>query len=90
MKDVPGSPGTPGGLALRASQCVCSLASLVVMATALGSSSYPAFFFLRVSMFLELLWSFILLCVDVHSLKNKKDLHRHGLVLIFMTVDWTS
>ncbi|KAL6594312.1 hypothetical protein ACP70R_048505 [Stipagrostis hirtigluma subsp. patula] len=88
MKDVPGSPGTPGGLALRASQCLCSLASLAAMATAFGFSNYSAFFFLVLSMFLELLWSFTLLCVDIHSLKHKTDLHNHGLILIFIMGDW--
>ncbi|KAL6603998.1 hypothetical protein ACP70R_044359 [Stipagrostis hirtigluma subsp. patula] len=88
MKDVPGSPGTWGGLALRVSQVVCALASLVAMATSFGSFYTTAFCYLMSSMFVELLWGLILLCVDVYSLKTKWDLHRTGFVLCYVLGDW--
>jgi hypothetical protein len=43
MKDVVGSPGTRGGLALRLSQFVCAAGSVAAMSSAYGSSNYTAF-----------------------------------------------
>ncbi|RLM85188.1 CASP-like protein 5B3 [Panicum miliaceum] len=43
MKDIMGSPGTLGGLALRVSQFVCAAGSLAAMLSAYGFSNYSAF-----------------------------------------------
>ncbi|TVU10969.1 hypothetical protein EJB05_44526, partial [Eragrostis curvula] len=88
MKDVVGSPGTWSGLALRVSQCVAAGASMAAMATAYGFSNYTAFCYLIASMGLQLLWSFGLACLDIYSLKTKRDLHNPVLVSLFVVGDW--
>ncbi|KAL6594314.1 hypothetical protein ACP70R_045397 [Stipagrostis hirtigluma subsp. patula] len=90
MKDVVGSPGTWSGLALRVSQCVSAGASVAAMATAYGFSNYTAFCYLIASMGLQLLWSFGLACLDIYSLKTKRDLHNPVLVSLFVVGDWVT
>lgn len=51
MKDVVGSPGTWSSLILRFGQCAFAGASIGVMASALGFSSYTAFWYLSRSPF---------------------------------------
>lgn len=43
MKELLGSPGTASGLILRIGQCLFAAASIGVMVSALGFSSYTAF-----------------------------------------------
>ncbi|KAL6600596.1 hypothetical protein ACP70R_045396 [Stipagrostis hirtigluma subsp. patula] len=88
MKDVAGSPGTWGGLALRVSQCVCTAASLVAITTAQGNDSFSAFIFLGISMELQLLWSFCLACLDIHSLRTNMDLRDPALIGALVVKDW--
>ncbi|XP_066394022.1 CASP-like protein 5B3 isoform X2 [Miscanthus floridulus] len=85
MKDVVGSPGTWSGMALRLSQCVSAGASMGAMATAYGFSNYTAFCYLIASMALQLLWSFGLACLDIYSLKTKRDLHNPVLVTAILS-----
>ncbi|TVU10958.1 hypothetical protein EJB05_44515 [Eragrostis curvula] len=88
MKDIVGSPGTWSGLALRVSQVVCAMGSLVAMAIAFGFSNYSAYFYLTFAMCLEILWSFALMCVDIHALKHNWDLHKIGLAWMYVLGDW--
>ncbi|KAF8724360.1 hypothetical protein HU200_021392 [Digitaria exilis] len=88
MKDIVGSPGTWGGLALRVSQIVCAAGSLVVMSSAYGFSNYSAFCYLILQMLLQLMWSFMLACIDIHSLRTNWDLHRIGNVYKYVIGDW--
>ncbi|CAL4948335.1 unnamed protein product [Urochloa decumbens] len=92
MKDIAGSPGTWSGLALRASQFVCAAGSLVAMGSALGFTNYSAFCFMALSMCLQLIWSFILACIDIHSLKTNWDLHntRHVVAIASMAATSSS
>ncbi|OAY78162.1 CASP-like protein 5B3 [Ananas comosus] len=90
MKDVVGSPGTWSSLILRFGQCAFAGASIGVMASALGFSSYTAFCYLIASMGLQALWSFGLACLDVYSLKTKRDLHNPVLVSLFVVGDWVT
>nr|TKW32300.1 hypothetical protein SEVIR_2G159400v2 [Setaria viridis] len=90
MKDVLGSPGTWSGMALRLSQCVSAGGSMAAMATAYGFSNYTAFCYLIASMGLQLLWSFGLACLDIYSLKTKRDLHNPVLVSLFVVGDWVT
>jgi hypothetical protein len=46
--------------------------------------------YLIASMGLQLLWSFGLACLDVYSLKTKRDLHNPVLVSLFVVGDWVS
>jgi hypothetical protein len=39
---------------------------------------------------LQLLWSFGLACLDIYSLKTKRDLHNPVLVSLFVVGDWVS
>ncbi|RCV11011.1 hypothetical protein SEVIR_2G159500v4 [Setaria viridis] len=88
MKDILGSPGTWSGLALRVSQFVCAAASLAAMASAFGFTNYSAFCFMALSMSLQLIWSFILACIDIHSLKTNWDLHNTRHVWKYLIGDW--
>ncbi|KAG2633821.1 hypothetical protein PVAP13_2NG293700 [Panicum virgatum] len=78
MKHIMGSPGTPSGLALRVSQFVCAAGSLAAMLSAFGFSNYSTFCYLVLQMILQLIWSFILVCIDIYSLKINWDLHSTG------------
>ncbi|KAE9447772.1 hypothetical protein C3L33_20336, partial [Rhododendron williamsianum] len=53
MKELLGSPGTVSGLTLRIGQCLFASASIGVMVSALGFSSYTAFCYLIASMGLQ-------------------------------------
>ncbi|RRT53813.1 hypothetical protein BHE74_00015769 [Ensete ventricosum] len=90
MKVAVGSPGTWSGLLLRVGQCAFAGASIGVMLSAFGFSSYTAFCYLIASMALQILWSFGLLCLDLHALKFKRDLHNPLLVSLFVVGDWVS
>jgi hypothetical protein len=48
------------------------------------------FSYLIASMGLQLLWSFGLACLDIYSLKTKRDLHNPVLVSLFVVGDWVS
>ncbi|KAF7143971.1 hypothetical protein RHSIM_Rhsim05G0198300 [Rhododendron simsii] len=88
MKELLGSPGTVSGLTLRIGQCLFAGASIGVMVSALGFSSYTAFCYLIASMGLQVLWSFGLACLDVYALRIKRDLHNPVLVSLFVVGDW--
>ncbi|CAN6162543.1 unnamed protein product [Urochloa humidicola] len=88
MKDIVGSPGTRSGLALRVSQFLCAAGSLVAMGSAFGFVNYSAFCFMAFSMCLQLIWSFILACIDIHSLKINWDLHNTRHVWKYIIGDW--
>ncbi|CAL9205491.1 CASP-like protein 5B3 [Musa acuminata AAA Group] len=90
MKVAVGSPGTWSGLLLRVGQCAFAGASIGVMLSAFGFSSYTAFCYLVASMALQILWSFGLLCLDLHALKFKRDLHNPLLVSLFVVGDWVT
>ncbi|TVU10959.1 hypothetical protein EJB05_44516 [Eragrostis curvula] len=87
MKELVGIPGTWSSLALRVSQCVCAAATLVTMAIARGDA-YTAYSFLIAAMQLQLFWSFIFACIDIHSLRTNLDLrHDHVAVFRFLCID---
>ncbi|CAI0427279.1 unnamed protein product [Linum tenue] len=88
MKELLGSPGTVSGLLLRLGQCAFAAASIGVMVSANGFSSYTAFCYLIASMGLQLLWSFGLACLDIYALRRKKDLQNPVLVSLFVVGDW--
>ncbi|RCV11008.1 hypothetical protein SETIT_2G153700v2 [Setaria italica] len=90
MKEVVGRPGTRAGLVLRVSQCLCAVFSIAAMVTANGSGYYTAYVYLIASMGLQLLWSFGLACLDIYSLKTKRDLHNPVLVSLFVVGDWVT
>lgn len=90
MKELLGSPGTVSGLVLRTGQCAFAAASIGVMASAIGFSSYTAFCYLIASMGLQLLWSFGLACLDIYALRRKRDLQNPILVSLFVVGDWVT
>ncbi|KAJ0027206.1 hypothetical protein Pint_35346 [Pistacia integerrima] len=90
MKELIGSPGTLSGLVLRLGQCGFAAASIGVMASAAGFSSYTAFCYLIASMGLQMLWSFGLACLDIYALRRNRDLQNPVLVSLFVVGDWNS
>lgn len=67
MKEVQGSPATPGGLALRLSQSSLAAAALCLMVTTADFASVTAFWYLLTCMFssffLQMPFSFLFLIV---------------------------
>ncbi|CAK7342794.1 unnamed protein product [Dovyalis caffra] len=90
MKEIIGGPGTVSGLLLRIGQCCFAAASLSIMASAIGFSSYTSFCYLIASMGLQFLWSFGLACLDIYALRGKKDLQNPVLVSLFVVGDWVT
>ncbi|KAL6509509.1 hypothetical protein OROGR_022819 [Orobanche gracilis] len=90
MKELFGSPGRKSGLILRLGQCVFAAASIAVMASASGFSTTTAFCYLIASMGLQVLWSFGLVCLDIHALRFNKDLHTNIIVSLFVVGDWVT
>ncbi|KAJ0087672.1 CASP-like protein 5B2 [Pistacia vera] len=90
MKELIGSPGTLSGLVLRLGQCGFAAASIGVMASAAGFSSYTAFCYLIASMGLQMLWSFGLACLDIYALRRNRDLQNPVLVSLFVVGDWVT
>uniref|UniRef100_A0ACD5Y3C1 Uncharacterized protein n=1 Tax=Avena sativa TaxID=4498 RepID=A0ACD5Y3C1_AVESA len=88
MKLIVGSPGTWSGMALRVSQFVFAIASLCTMATAFGNSNYSAFVYMISALLVQLMWSLALACVDIFSIRNKKDLHNRATVTLIVLGDW--
>lgn len=39
---------------------------------------------------LQVLWSFGLLCLDIHALRFNKDLHTNIIVSLFVVGDWVT
>ncbi|KAL8552027.1 hypothetical protein ACS0TY_000909 [Phlomoides rotata] len=90
MKEMFGSPGKKSGLILRIGQCVLAAASIGFMASASGFSTTTAFCYLIASMGLQVLWSFGLVCLDIHALRFNKDLHTNVIVSLFVVGDWVT
>ncbi|KAL3585689.1 hypothetical protein D5086_012556 [Populus alba] len=90
MKEIIGGPGTVSGLLLRIGQFVFAAASISVMTSAIGFSTYTSFCYLIASMGLQLLWSFGLACLDIYALRRKKDLQNPVLVSLFVVVGMTN
>ncbi|XP_061371890.1 CASP-like protein 5B2 [Gastrolobium bilobum] len=90
MKVLLGGPGTISGFLLRLGQCAFGAASIGVMVTAFGFSSYTAFCYLTASMGLQVFWSFGLACLDIYALRRKRDLQNPILVSLFVVGDWVT
>ncbi|XP_018474711.1 CASP-like protein 5B1 [Raphanus sativus] len=89
-KKMIGSPGTMSGLILRLGQCATAAASIGVMVSAPGFSSYTAFCFLVASMGLQMIWSFGLACLDVYAIRRRSDLQSPVLLSLFAVGDWVT
>ncbi|XP_027906399.1 CASP-like protein 5B2 [Vigna unguiculata] len=90
MKRLWGGPGTISGFLLRFGQCAFGAASIALMVTGFGFSSYTAFCYLIASMGLQFLWSFGLACLDIYALRRKRDLQNPILVSLFVVGDWVT
>ncbi|RZC19452.1 CASP-like protein 5B2 isoform X1 [Glycine soja] len=101
MKRLLGGPGTISGFLLRFGQCAFGAASIAIMVTSFGFSSYTAFClknvishlgscYLIASMGLQVLWSFGLACLDIYALRRKRDLQNPILVSLFVVGDWVT
>ncbi|CAN6173749.1 unnamed protein product [Urochloa humidicola] len=87
MRDVAGSAGSWSGLALRASQCVCAAASFAAMVSVVDHGFFTAFRALCISMELQFIWSFFLLCADIHWLRTKRDPDEYSVHMVAF-FDW--
>ncbi|KAK2432906.1 hypothetical protein P8452_30308 [Trifolium repens] len=90
MKRLMGGPGTVSGFLLRLGQCAFGAASITIMVTAPGFSSYTAFCYLTASMGLQVLWSLGLASLDIYALRKKRDLQNPILVSLFVVGDWVT
>ncbi|KAF5180865.1 Casp-like protein 5b2 [Thalictrum thalictroides] len=90
MKSIVGSPGTASGLILRVGQCLCAASSIYTMASAHKFSDYTAFCYLIAAMGLQVLWSLGLMCLDIYSLRTKRDLQNPVIVSLFVVGDWVT
>ncbi|AES87109.1 hypothetical protein MtrunA17_Chr4g0009521 [Medicago truncatula] len=90
MQRLLGGPGTVSGFLLRLGQCAFGAASISVMVTSFGFSTYTAFCYLTASMGLQVLWSFGLACLDIYALRRKRDLQNPILVSLFVVGDWVT
>ncbi|XP_057459133.1 CASP-like protein 5B2 [Lotus japonicus] len=90
MKHLLGGPGTVSGCLLRIGQCAFGAASIGLMVTAFGFSTYTAFCYLIASMGLQVLWSLGLACLDIYALRKKRDLQNPILVSLFVVGDWVT
>uniref|UniRef100_A0A0D9Z3N9 CASP-like protein n=1 Tax=Oryza glumipatula TaxID=40148 RepID=A0A0D9Z3N9_9ORYZ len=83
MKDLPGMPGTAGGLGLRLAQFAFAAVALAVMAST--TLSPPPF--LVAAAILQCLWSFSLAIVDIYALLVKRCLRNRRAVCLFAIGD---
>jgi len=84
MKDLPGTPGTVGGLALRMGQFLFAAASVVIMVAGDEFVNSTAFCYLAAAMALQFLWSFVLATLDVYALLIKRGLRNSILLSLFV------
>uniref|UniRef100_A0ACD5TUZ3 Uncharacterized protein n=1 Tax=Avena sativa TaxID=4498 RepID=A0ACD5TUZ3_AVESA len=87
MKDLPGMPGTAGGLGLRLAQFAFAAVALAVMASTNDFPSVTAFCYLVAATILQCLWSFSLAIVDIYALLVKRCLRNRRAVCLFAIGD---
>nr|P0DI71.1 RecName: Full=CASP-like protein 5B1; Short=GbCASPL5B1 [Ginkgo biloba] len=90
MKELPGMPGTIGGLALRVGQFLFAAAAIVIMVTGDEFTNYTAFCYLVAAMSLQFLWSFMLAILDTYALLIKRGLRNSVLLSLFVVGDWVT
>ncbi|CAN6290287.1 unnamed protein product [Urochloa humidicola] len=87
MKDLPGMPGTPSGLALRVTQLLFAAISLAVMSSTSDFASVSAFCYLIAAAILQCLWSLSVAIVDIYALLVQRCLRNRRLVTLFAIGD---
>ncbi|KAJ4780893.1 CASP-like protein [Rhynchospora pubera] len=87
MKDLPGMPGTRGGLLLRLAQFVFAVSALAVMASTSDFASVTAFCYLVAAVILQSIWSFSLAIVDIYALLVKRCLRNTRILSLFTIGD---
>ncbi|OEL32897.1 CASP-like protein 5A2 [Dichanthelium oligosanthes] len=87
MKDLPGMPGTPGGLGLRVLQLLFAAVSLAVMSATSDFASVSAFCYLIAAAILQCVWSLLVAIVDIYALLVKRCLRNRRLVAFFAIGD---
>uniref|UniRef100_A0A7N2MG73 CASP-like protein n=1 Tax=Quercus lobata TaxID=97700 RepID=A0A7N2MG73_QUELO len=89
MKDMQGTPGTPGGLALRFFQFAFALVALCVMATTTDFPSVTAFRYLVATVSLQSLWSLTLAILDAYAILVRRRFRHPRVVSLFAIGDGT-
>ncbi|KAG0552269.1 hypothetical protein BDA96_01G494000 [Sorghum bicolor] len=87
MKDLPGMPGTPGGLGLRVLQLLLAAISLAAMSSTVDFASVTAFSYLIATTILQCLWSLTVAIVDIYALLVKRCLRNRRTVALFAIGD---
>ncbi|KAL5210042.1 hypothetical protein ABZP36_005665 [Zizania latifolia] len=87
MKDLPGMPGTLGGLGLRLAQFVFAGIALSVMASTDDFPSVTSFCFLVAAAILQCMWCFSLAILDIYALLVKRCLRNRWAVCLFSVGD---
>ncbi|GAV66408.1 DUF588 domain-containing protein [Cephalotus follicularis] len=87
MKDIQGMPGTPGGLALRATQFIFAVTALCVMASTNDFPSVTAFCYLVAAAGLQSLWSLSLAIVDIYALLVMRSLQNYRILSLLTLGD---
>nr|P0DI67.1 RecName: Full=CASP-like protein 5A1; Short=ZmCASPL5A1 [Zea mays] len=87
MKDLPGMPGTPGGLGLRVLQLLFAAISLAVMSSTADFASVSAFCYLITTTVLQCVWSLTVAIVDIYALLVKRCLQNRRAVTLFSIGD---
>ncbi|CAL4913179.1 unnamed protein product [Urochloa decumbens] len=87
MKDLPGMPGTPSGLALRVTQLLLAAISLAAMSSTSDFASVSAFIYLIAAAILQCVWSLSVAIVDIYALLVKRCLRNRRLVTLFFIGD---
>ncbi|KAF8673690.1 hypothetical protein HU200_048439 [Digitaria exilis] len=87
MKDLPGMPGTPSGLALRVTQLLLAAVSLAAMSSTSDFASVSAFCYIVAAAILQCVWSLSVAMVDIYALLVKRCLRNRRLVTFFAIGD---
>ncbi|CAD6210129.1 unnamed protein product [Miscanthus lutarioriparius] len=90
MKDLPGMPGTPGGLGLRVLQLLFAAISLAAMSSTVDFASVSAFSYLIATTILQCVWSLTVAIVDIYALLVKRCLRNRRAVALFAIGDGIS
>ncbi|XP_075669607.1 CASP-like protein 5A2 isoform X2 [Castanea sativa] len=87
MKDMQGTPGTPGALALRFFQFAFALVALCVMATTSDFPSVTAFRYLVAAVSLQSIWSLTLAILDTYAILVRRRFRHPRVVSLFAIGD---
>ncbi|CAO2812970.1 unnamed protein product [Amaranthus hypochondriacus] len=87
MKDLPGMPGTRGGLVLRLFQSFFAVGAFLIMVTTSDFPTVTAFRYLVAACGLQIIWSISLAVVDIYAILVKRRFRSCQFVCFFAAGD---